>query len=572
MKYSKLHTKIIKNSKEYESVNATLLQKAGFIHQTMAGVYTFLPLGLRVLQKIEAIVREEMDKIGVEMYMPAISPKEIWEKTGRLQTIDVLMKAVAANETSKRESNNEYVLNCTHEDLVTPIAQLFNTSYKDFPFAYYQIQDKFRNEPRAKSGLLRGREFRMKDLYSFHVSEEDLLDFYHKYAKEAYVRVYQRVGLGEQTVIALASGGDFTDEYSHEFQTRCEAGEDVIFYSKAEDVYYNREVAPSKAPLPENMEEEMKQVEDVYGENIVGMDDLVEFLQVPANRCVKTLIYKADGEVVVVAVRGDYDINEIKLKKVLGCKQLALADEETVQQTTGASLGYAGIINLPDSIRRVFDDSIEPLKNFECGTNKTNYHTINLNWGRDLEMPEQFFDIKLAKEGDLDPKSGEQLETFAAAEVGNIFPLNTKFSEAFDYKYTDENGEQHYVYMGSYGIGTTRLVGVLAEIFNDENGIIWPEAVAPYQVQLVALNLDDEQVAARAEAVYQQLTEAGVEVLFDDRLEASAGEKFANADLIGCPWRVVISKKTGEQLEVKRRSEDETRMVSVDELLAEVNN
>jgi prolyl-tRNA synthetase len=407
MKYSHAFIKTNKSAAEMDAINATLLTKAGFIDQTMAGVYTFLPLGWRVLNKIENIIRREMDTMGAEILMPALSPRALWETTKRTE-IDVLFEARGANESSRKRNGASYILNPTHEEVITPIAAKIKPSYKDLPFAIYQIQTKYRNEARPKSGLLRGREFRMKDLYSFHTTDEDRQRYYDE-AKEAYKRIFANLGLGDDTVIALASGGDFTKDFSHEFQTKCESGEDTIFYDEKNDVYYNQEVAPAE------------------------------------------------------------------LKK-------------------------AG-------------------------------------------------------------------HSFSACEVGNIFPLGTKFPDAFGYHFTDETGKQQQVWMASYGIGSTRIMGVLVEKFHDERGIMWPAAVAPFTVHLVGLNLDDEAVLARAEAVYKQLQEAGVDVLFDDRPAASPGAKLADADLIGCPWRVVISRKTGEQVELKARSSSETELVAVEELL-----
>ncbi|MBD3362135.1 proline--tRNA ligase [Candidatus Dojkabacteria bacterium] len=571
MKYSQLFGKTNKTAKEYDSKNATLLQKAGFIDQVMSGVYTYLPLGNRVLAKIEKIVREEMDKIGNEIFMPAIVPTDLWEQTDRLDSVDVLFKAVGANKASKLRNDAEYVLNSTHEEVVTPLAKKFSFSYKDFPFAVYQIQSKFRNEPRAKSGLMRGREFRMKDLYSFHTSEDDLLDYYFNVATPAYEKVYKRLGIGEDTVIALASGGDFTKEYSHEFQTLCETGEDTLFYVKSKDVYYNQEVAPSKAPIIEQDQEE-KEIQDVFGEGVVSMEKLVKFLDIPAYKCVKTLIYKADEKVIVAAVRGDYEINEIKLKEILNCKHLELADKETVKKITGAEIGYAGIINLPDDIDIYIDDSIEPMKNFECGTNKTNFHTININWGRDIDKPDKFYDFKLAKEGDLYPETDEEYKIYTAAEVGNIFPLNTKFSDSFEYTFTDENGDEQPVYMGCYGIGTSRIMGVIAEKSNDENGLIWPTQIAPYHVHLMHIG-EDDQIIKITEKLYKELHESKIEVLWDDR-DTQAGEKFADADLIGIPVRLVISKRSLEKggVEMKLRSETEADIVKMDDILKHVQN
>jgi len=410
MLISKLFPKPIKGGKHYDSANATYLINGGFIDQVMTGVYTFLPLGWRVLTKIEAIIREEMNLIGQDMLMPGLSPKKLWEDTKRLETIDVLFKASGANNASRALNDSEYILNCTQEDVITPIAKRFFTSYKDFPFALFHIQVKYRNEPRAKSGILRGREFRMKDLYSFHTSEEDLLDFYNNVAKPAYIKTFRRLGLGDSTVIALASGGDFTKNYSHEFQTLCEAGEDTLYHDTETNIYYNKEV-----------------VKD------------------------------------------------------------------------------------PDS---------------------------------------------------------KKYEIVRAAEVGNIFPLNTKFSDAIDYTFTDKTGQKLPVYMGSYGIGTTRVMGVIVEKHHDENGIIWPMQVAPYLVHLIGLDLQDTSIKEKAETLYRKLHDAGIEVLYDDREEARAGEKFAAADLIGNPIRLVVSKRTGDRVEWKRRGEKETELISVDEVIS----
>jgi prolyl-tRNA synthetase len=560
MKYSQLYTKTLKGAKEYESVNATLLTKAGFIDQTMAGVYSYLPLGLRVLNKIENIVREEMNTIGTEVLLPALSPKALWEQTGRLETVDVLMKTIGANKASLNKSTNEYVLNSTHEELMTPIAQKFNASYKDLPVALYQIQSKFRNEARAKSGLLRGREFRMKDLYSFHISEVDLKEYYEK-VKEAYTTVFKRLGLGDDTVIALASGGDFTTDYSHEFQTKCEAGEDIIFYDETSNTYYNKEVAPSKTPDIEQ-DTNQKPKEEVFGENIIGVEELATFLNIKVEKTVKTLIFQTEtDEVIVAAIRGDYDINQNKLRNLVGCKLLRLASADVVTRITGAIVGYAGLLNLPDSIKTFVDDSIEHHVNFECGANKDHYHVINVNWDRDLKRPAEFYDIKEAKVGDLNPATGKTFETFKAAEVGNIFPLYTKFSKSFGYTFIDPSGKEQLVNMGSYGIGTSRLMGVIAEKMHDAKGLVWPKAVAPFQVYLMSLRGGEE----KSEQLYADLSQAGIEVLWDNR-DINPGEKFADADLLGIPVRLVISAKTGEQVEWKNRTSTESELLSVEEV------
>lgn len=418
MRQSKLYTKTLREAPSDEvSKNAILLTRAGFIHKEMAGVYTFLPLGLRVLKKIEDIVRRHMDTIGNELVMSSLSPRELWETTGRLGVVDVLMKTAPANKASEEKSTNSYILNPTHEELITPIASLYARSYKDLPIALYQIQTKFRNEARAKSGLLRGREFRMKDLYSFHRSEEDLKTYY-EHSKKVYMDIYREIGLADDTFITVAGGGDFTKEFSHEFQTLVEAGEDIIYLDRKNNIAYNKEVVT---------EENAKRL---------GVD----------------------------------------------------------------------------------------------------FNT---------------------------------LEQVKACEVGNIFPLGTKFTTAFDYTYTDEQGQKQPVYMGCYGIGPSRLMGVITEKFADEKGLVWPAAIAPFSLHLIAISKDKDSEASKlAEDVYAKLTQVGVEVLFDDRDEG-AGSKFADSDLIGIPMRVVVSDKSLEKggVEIKERTSDQSEIVTIEQLL-----
>ncbi len=408
----------------------------------------------------------------------------------------------------------------------------------------------------------------MKDLYSFHPTLEDLQAYYER-SKEVYTRVFERLGLGESTYIALASGGDFTKDYSHEFQTRCESGEDEIYRVPSTGVCYNKEVAPSQAPAV-SYQEKRAEYKEVEAAGIIGVAALAKHLNIPVEQTTKTMLYETNnGKLVAAVVRGRYDINEEKLCKVLECNSVALADEATVNRVTGAAVGYAGPLNLPDEVSIIFDESCANRTNFECGANKTDHHSINVNFGRDLPQPEQFHDIKMAQQGDLFPETGETYEVFAAAEVGNIFPLGTKFTKAHNYTYTDQDGVEQPIYMGSYGIGTSRLMGILVEKFHDDNGIIWPEHVAPFTVHLIGLGKD----TARAQAVYDQLTTAGVEVLWDDRTTVNAGEKFADADLIGCPYRVVIGNKTPEgQVELKKRSETAATMISIEKLIEQLRN
>lgn len=552
-------------SSDLVSKNAKLLTQAAFIHREVAGVYTFLPLGLRVLNKVEQVIREEMDKVALELSMTALAPQSYWQQTGRLDTVDVLMKTSGANPSSRAKNSTEYVLNSTHEEVVTPLVKEFVNSYKDLPVAVYQIQSKFRNEPRAKTGILRCREFKMKDAYSFHSSPEDLQRYY-DVMKETYMTIFRRLGLGDDTIMTLASGGDFTPDFSHEFQTICEAGEDTIFIVKSKNLCFNREVAPSQAPSLNDEKEELLPLTDVEGKGMIGVEALAKFLKITVAKTTKTLLMKTDtGELIAAVVRGGYDVDEEKLKKIIGCKTLALADAETVTKITGAEVGYAGPLNLPASIKVYFDESTANRKNFECGANKTNFHTTNVNWGRDITEPEKFFDLKVAKEGDFYPETGEQYEVHKACEVGNIFPLNTKFSNAFEFTYQDENGKDQPIYMGCYGIGPSRLVGVIVEKFADDKGLVWPKHLAPYSVHLI-----DIQQSERGQEIYTALQNAGVEVLWDDR-DLRAGEKFANADLLGIPYRVVVSAKTGDNVELKERTGTATELLSIEDLIKKIN-
>lgn len=567
MRHSKIFTRSQKLAKEYDSQNATLLMKAGFIDQVMAGVYTYLPLGMRVLRKIEKVVREEMDKVANEVLFPALSPRELWEKTGRLEKIDVMLQVNPANKPSAQRNAADYILNSTHEELATPVAQQYATSYKNLPLAFYQLQSKFRNEPRPKSGLMRGREFLMKDGYSFHADLDDFQRYYEE-MKQVYMRIYTRLGIGETTIIALASGGDFTDDYSHEFQTKSEAGEDTIFYDKKEDVYYNKEVTASKAPAVTYSDSEMLEIEEKLGEHIIGVEELAEFLGIEVERTTKTMLFKADSQFVAVAVRGGYEVDEIKLLKVLGCEKLEMATAEEVEQVTGTVPGYVGLLGLPESVQIIIDESCDNRLNFEIGANKENYHSVNVNWGRDLAKPNKFYDIKVAKEGDLNPTTEEVYEVFKASEVGNIFPLGTKFSDDFGFRYTDSSGKPQPVYMGSYGIGPSRVMGVIAENFNDDKGLIWPAQVAPFQIYLIDIGAE-----AEATKLYEQLTQAGFEVLYDDR-DLRPGEKFGDADLYGIPVRIVISKKTlaDNQIELKQRTAADVEFIKLAELESKLSS
>lgn len=560
MKMSQFFTKTLRDAPADEVArNAQLLIRVGYVHKEMAGAYAYLPLGHKVIEKIKQIVREEMDAAGgQELLMTVLQPRDIWEKTNRWddKIVDNWFKTKLLNGT-------ELGMGLTHEEPVVDAAKAYITSYKDLPRSVYQITTKFRNEKRAKSGLLRGREFIMKDLYSFARNQTQHEEVYERIAA-AYHKVYERLGLGDITYRVKADGGIFTKRYSDEFQTRTDIGEDTIFHVPDTDKYFNQEVAPSRAPETEQASEQLS-MEEKHTPGAVSAAQLAETLGVPLTQTIKTMLYVVDDAVTAVVVRGDYSINEIKLRMALDAKKIALADAETVKRVSGAEVGFAGLIGLPAEVRVVADDSTEKLVNFEMGANKTDYHNINVNWERDVARPEKLYDIKDAKYGDLDPESGKAYEVFRGVEVGNIFPLETKYTDALDMYYTDEQGNRQSLIMGCYGIGVSRLMGVMAELFSDDKGLVWPAQIAPYQVYLVSIGNVNEQ----AQKLYDELQAKEIEVIWDDRDERP-GAKFADADLLGIPHRVVVSEKNGENYEYKARSANDAEILTREQLFAKL--
>ena len=563
MKLANLMSKTSREEPRGEtSKNARLLIQAGFIHKEMAGVYAYLPLGLRVIEKIKAIVREEMNAVlGQELIMTSLQRPELWKQTDRWddEKVDIWFK-------SKLKNGNDIGLAWSHEEPITDMMKNHISSYRDLPVLVYQFQTKLRNELRAKSGIMRGREFVMKDLYSY-ARTEDEHDQIYKQLTEAYNRIYERIGIGDKTHITLASGGAFT-EFSHEFQTECEAGEDLVFAVRDENLFFNREIAPSKAPLVKENQAPAP-IEEIEGKDIVGVDELAKFLKIPVEQTTKTMLFEnSQGKVIAAAVRGGYNINVNKLEAEIGEKNLKLASADTVRQVTGAEVGYAGLLNLPDTVQIVMDDSIQGRTNFEMGSNKTNFHSINVNFGRDIEEPPKFFDIKEAKPGDINPATDKKYEVIKTAEVGNTFGFGTIKSEQLGLYYTDEDGQDKPVVLGSYGIGITRLMGVVVELFSDDRGLVWPQMIAPASLHIVIIG-DDEAVVSEASQIYQKLTEANVEVIYDDRDER-VGVKMADADLIGVPYRLVVSKRTcdsGEH-ELTNRGNGEVLNLTTEQILA----
>lgn len=561
MKYSKLFGKTVREAqKDMTLISHKLLYQAGFIRESTAGRYFYLPLGIRVRNKMVNIIREEMNDAGAqELITPVLHPIELWQETNRTNTVAFELMTIQDRRGAK------FALGGTAEEMMVDLVRNFQISYKDLPFNIYQFSQKFRDELRARGGLLRVREFLMKDAYSFHTNEEDFKKEYQS-MWDTYKRIYDRFGL--ETAVVEADNGYIGGDYCHEFQAICPAGEDTLFYVKSIDKYFNKEVAPVQAPPVSYEDNDMVDMEDVKGEGIIGVEELAKFLNIPVEKTTKTLLFIGDNErYIAVAVRGGYDIDETKVKRVAKTETLELADEKIIKKLTGAEVGYLGPINLPENVEVYFDDSTSNRINFECGANKTNYHTINVNWERDIPLPDKFHDLKEAKEGDIYPETGEVYEVYRSIEVGNIFQLGQHYSKKMkDAVFTDEDGKQKPFYMGCYGIGIGRTLATIVEKYNDENGLIWPIQVAPYHVHILNLGNDDE-ILEKTEELYKNLWAENIEVLWDDR-DVNAGTKFTDADLIGIPIRVLLSKKTIEKggVEMKLRNKQESEIVKFEDL------
>ena len=565
MKQSRLIGKTLREiPKDAQTAAHALMLRGGYIQQLSAGVYIYLPLLTRTLAKLSQIVREEMEAAGaVELLMPALQPRELWEESGRWERYTAVDGIMFAFKDRRGATN---CLGPTHEEVITDILRREIKSYKDLPKCAFQIQTKFRDEIRPRFGLMRAREFIMKDAYSFDADEAGL-DVSYEAMRLAYRRICERIGFRYRAV--EADSGAIGGSGSQEFMVLADTGEDTILFCDQCDYAANQERAQSRlADFPQDPEP--KPMEAVFGEGLTGVDRLAKFLNIPVSKTTKTMIYQADAQVVAVAVRGDSGVNEIKLANALGCKVLRLATPETIKELTGAEVGYAGPLGLPASVRILADHAVGNRVNFECGANRTNYHNINVNFGRDLPLPE-FGDFKLAKGGEGCPRCTGHLQAARGIEVGHIFKLGSKYSTALNLRYLDTEGKSNVVIMGCYGIGISRMAAAWIEQNHDDKGIIWSPNIAPFDAHLIGLNLEDPAISAHAEQVYQTLTQAGLEVLFDDRL-ARAGEKFSDADLIGIPARLTISKRTMEQgkVEFKLRREPKAEVISLEEAQARI--
>ncbi len=545
---------------DYKIASHRLLTQGGFIRESTAGRYYFLPLGIAVQNKIIEVIRRHMEAAGAqEIVTPILHPQELWEETGRAETGDLPLMRI------KDQREAMFILGGTAEEMVTELVRKFNVSYKDLPFTVYQFSNKFRDELRARGGLLRVREFIMKDGYSYG-TEEQFKELYQK-MWDAYLAIFKELGLKAYPV--ASDNGYIGGEYCHEFIVESDAGESKYFTTPDGSYAAHEDIARFKK-YEEHSDEEIRPYQEVKGEGIIGVDELAKFLDIPVEKTTKTILFETDkGEVIAAALNGLYDVNEVKLMNIIGCKDLKLASPETVKRVTGAKVGYAGFINLPKEVRIILDESLRGRKNFECGANKTDYHSINVNFGRDFPEPEQYYDIALAKAGYFAPDGLQKLEERKGIEVGNIFQLGYHYSDRMPgAEYTDESGRRQKYYMGCYGIGVGRTLAAIVETNHDGKGIVWPENTAPYKVYLASLGSSPEVIQA-ADNLYKDLTDADIAVLYDDRSDARVGEKFADADLLGLPYRVVVSGKTlaANKIEIKKRTDVEAQMCDQDNVI-----
>ena len=543
---------------EAEVPSHKLLLRAGYIRKLASGIYEYLPLGLRVLRKIENIIRKHMDEAGaLEVLLPILTPAELWQETGRW---DVYGKELFRLKDRK---NRDFALGPTHEETITDLVRKNIHSYKDLPKNFYQIQTKFRDEARPRYGLIRGREFIMKDAYSFDISEEMAVKSY-EIMKETYHKIFSSLGL--DYIMVEADVGAIGGKYSHEFVVKVPNGEAHIVYCEKCGYAANVETANYEFELDKLPPEEEKPLEKVHTPNVSSVEDVARFLNVDTKKIVKTLVYiLSDGRKIAVLIRGDRELNETKLInyfKVLDCR---LATSEELEEM-GIVEGFVGAIGLDLPIYA--DISVKDLHNFVIGANEKDYHFINVNIPRDFE-PIEFVDFSTAKENDPCPVCKSPLKETTGLEVGHIFLLGTKYSEAMKAYFVDKDGKEKPIIMGCYGIGVSRLMAAAVEQSYDENGIIWPEEIAPFKLMILPLNVKDENIKNKAEEIYKKALDLGIEVLIDDR-NISAGAKFKDADLIGIPYRIVIGRKLKDGvIEFQKRTgeKEEININDIDSLL-----
>ncbi|TPG08580.1 proline--tRNA ligase [Rhodanobacter glycinis] len=562
MRLSQFHLATVKEvPADAEIASHRLMLRAGMIRRLASGLYTWSPLGLRVLRKVEHIVREEMNRAGaIEMLMPSIQPKELWEETGRWEKFGGQLLKI------KDRKQQEYCYGPTHEEVVTDFARNELKSYKQLPVNFYQIQTKFRDEIRPRFGVMRAREFLMKDAYSFHLTQESLAETYAA-MYQAYVRIFTRLGLTFRAV--QADTGAIGGNASHEFQVLADSGEDAIAFSDGSDYAANLEKAEALAPtIARPAPAAPLQRVDTPAQKTIT--DVSGFLKVSPQQCVKTLLVRGRDGLVALCLRGDHEINEVKAGKLAELPdQSVLASEDEILAATGARPGFIGPVGLPDSIPVIVDRDAAVLADFVCGGNTDGSHYTGANWDRDARIT-RIADLRNVVEGDLSPDGNGVLHIARGIEVGHVFQLGQKYAEALDATVIDETGKAQLMTMGCYGIGVSRIVAAAIEQRHDDAGILWPEAMAPWRIVVCVINPKNlPEVSAAAEALYQSLAQQGIEAVLDDR-GLRPGGMFADMELIGIPHRVVVSERglAAGTLEYRAREESESRALSQDELFA----
>lgn len=561
MKYSQLFAPTLREvPSDVEMVSHKLLLRAGFIRQLVAGVYEFLPLGFRTLRKIADIIREEMDSRGAqELLLPAMHPRELWAESGREST----MKDVLIGFEDRK--GTQYYLGPTHEEVITDLVRRSVQSYRDLPLNLYQIQMKFRDEPRPRGGLVRCREFLMKDGYSFDRDEAGL-DAVYNSMYEAYLAIFKRCGIDITPVDA--SGGAIGGKETKEFMLLTESGEDSVLICSGCGYAANREIAEFRLDAKDEFTpyQPIRWVETPGAHTV---DQVCKFLNVFPQQLVKTLIYIADGKPVAALIRGDRELNEARFKTLLGASTLEMASPEQILEYTGGPVGFSGPIGL--NIPIYADEELRYLKNFVVGGNKADTHIINVNWD-DVHSDITWCRLRYAEDGDICKACGSPFVQKRAMELGHIFKLRYAISEPLHAVFTDEDGIEKPMIMGCYGIGVSRIVAAVAESMNDSNGLIWPMSIAPFQVHLIVANTTDETQHALADQVYQQLNSADIEVLYDDR-EDRAGVKFKDADLIGIPIQIIVGKTARDgKVEVRDRATKSSELVEADGIVDNIIN
>lgn len=531
-----------------------LMLRAGLMRQLTAGVYAFLPLGNKAMLKAMQIVREEMNAIGgQEFYLPALNPESLWIQTGRRNIPNFILSI----------KERDLVLAPTHEEVIAWIAAMHIQSYKDLPQIWYQIQTKFRNEPRPRSGVLRGRQFIMKDSYTLDTSYEGL-DVGYEHHAQAYRNIFTRCGL--KFFVVGASSGAMGGTGSQEFMVESESGEDTVVLCPKCGYAANLEVATS-AVIPVQRTPESKPVEDIHTPNVKTIDDLASFLKVGHTRLAKSLVYRHDDKPLLILMTGNDQLNESKLGAAIGGEFRAM-DAEELKTLTGADAGSIGPVGLK-GFRIIADKRLEGGNNLISGANRNDYHLGNIDLSRDAKV-DAYYDLRTVEAGETCTHCASPLRIVNAIELGHIFKLGTKYSESLNVTFLDENGQSKPVVMGSYGIGIERILACAIEQSHDANGIIWDKALAPYQVHLIAINMSNKEIVVAADEIYQLLNDAGIETIIDDRANVSPGFKFKDADLLGMPIQVIVGDKglKNQQVEIKVRRTGERSMVARESILS----